>query len=240
MGKFEKYKKIDKDSYGSINDFLKERSLLTTREWMFSEIAIGFRREGDGAVPMTEVGQNLPEIFPFMDEEYSASEVSNAKNSFEKKVERAGVTFLYSIKKGSINDEKLEQILTNIATSIREIREVLDEEPSEEVLEELPSELKQIVEEINKIESGEKLEIESALFGEFIRGELGEEWIEKIDSTEFGELSVRLVFDRPLSKDDILVPKNLGEGETSLDLEKEYGFRNNGSYIERYNLEILD
>lgn len=212
MNKFEKFQKINKDRYSSINDFLKKRCLLTTREWMVSELAKDFRRESDGTMPMTEIGKKLPEIFPFMEKEYSASEISNAKNSFEKKVMRAGVTFLYSIKKGAIKEEKIEEILTEIATNIKEIKEVLDEEPNKEILKQLPDELKDVIEKVNQIEKGDNFDLNSPLFGKFIEGELGKKWTEKIDSDKFGKIIIKLIFDRPLSKNDILAPENLKNG----------------------------
>lgn len=240
MVKFEKYKKVDKKSYGSINDFLKKRSLLTTREWMVSELIKDFRRESDGSIPMTEVGEKLPDIFPFMEKKYSASEVSNAKHSLEKKVKRAGTTFLYSLEKGVIKEEDLEEMISEIAINIQDISEVLDEEPSEELMKKLPSDLRDIIEKINEIKSGEELELNSPLFGEYIKGELGKKWVEEISSDEFGEVCVKLVFDRPLSKNDILVPENLEKNESKLTLDRGYGFRNNGRFVERYSVEIID
>ncbi len=239
MDKFEKFQKTDKDSYSSINDFLKKRSLLTTREWMVSEIINNFRKEGTGTIPMTEVGKKLPSIFPFINKKYEASEISNAKNSFERKVTRSGTTFLYALKKGVIKEEKLEEIITEIATNIREINEVLDEDPSEEILKELPNDLKEVIKKINDIEDGEDVKLNEPIFGEYKRGELGEKWREKVKSKEHGELVIELVFDRPLSSDDILVPEEVDEKNCFLDLEKGYGYRDNGRYIERYSIKIL-
>lgn len=207
---------------------------------MVSEILCDFREEGSGSIPMTEVGEDLPELFPFMEKSYSASEVSNAKNRFEKKVCRAGTTFLYALKKGCFQEDKLQELIRDIATGLEEIKGVLDEDLDDEFIDKLPGDLKRVLEEVRDIEKGEDITLDSPLFGEFVEGELGENWVEKVDSDEFGEISVELFFNRIISQDDILVPSALKENEKFLDLDHGYGYWENGKYIERYAIELID
>ncbi|OKY78884.1 MAG: hypothetical protein BTN85_1388 [Candidatus Methanohalarchaeum thermophilum] len=241
MDRFSKFQKVDKDSYGSINKFLKDRSLLTTREWMISEAILEFREEETGRVPMTEAGEKLPQLFPFIDKEYSASDFSNAKSAFEDKVIRAGSTFFYALEKGYFTEDKLKEVIIEISKNIREINDIADDEIEEEFIDILPEDIKKILKELREFERDKERdkEIREPLFGDYLDGEIGDKWIEKVE-TKIGEFKIEFKFERNLSPDDILVPSELEDKKKYLDIDKEYAYLKTGNLVKRYKIEIID
>ncbi|GEM_PF-6799487 len=250
-----KFKKVDKDSYESVNKFLKEYSLLTTREWMASEICKEFRDESTGRIPMTKVGKNIPEIFPFMEKDYAASEISNAKSALRDKVVRAGTTFIYAIEKGTFSDDEFKKVIFEVANNLESLSEVMDGDLPTGVAEALPKELNEVFSMINKAreEDLEDVELNEPLFGEFIGGNLGENWKERVD-TEYGEMEIKIEFERNLLANDILVPEKVkgeikdeeeGNGEGSgcklLDLDHghAYWYKENEDIVKRYKVSMV-
>ena len=91
--KYQRFKKVDGAQYERVNDFLRERTYITAREWAIARLCADFRTET--GVEMTKIGENLPELVPFMEDTYTPQAVNQARSSFEDKVTKAGATFLY-------------------------------------------------------------------------------------------------------------------------------------------------
>ncbi len=143
MDKYQKFKKMDNKSYSDVTRFLKETTHLTAREWVISRMCADFKNLS-GHSEMTWIGENLPELVPFMDEEYSRQEVSNARASFKKKVQRSGTTFFYAYYAGLVTQE---EILTMIHRMVKDIKKLMDTEGSE-VPEEHATEVQMLVAEV--------------------------------------------------------------------------------------------
>jgi hypothetical protein len=68
---------------------------------------------------MTWIGENLPELVPFVDEPYTRQEVSNAHAAFKHKIERSGTTFFYAYYAGLIGQEEMIQIIHKIVSDLQ-------------------------------------------------------------------------------------------------------------------------
>jgi hypothetical protein len=58
--KYDRFQKIDGGTYDRANDFLRERTYITAREWAIARLCADFRTET--GVEMTKIGENLPEL----------------------------------------------------------------------------------------------------------------------------------------------------------------------------------
>lgn len=105
----ERFTKIREAEYDRVNEFLKERTAFTAREWAIARACQDFRTPT--GVPMQTVGEQLPEIVPFMTEAYSGQSVSSAKHRFDEKVQRAANTMLYGALSGFYTADELDAIL---------------------------------------------------------------------------------------------------------------------------------
>ncbi|WP_407354769.1 DUF5806 family protein [Methanolobus sp. WCC5] len=125
--KYRKFKKMDNKSYSDVTRFLKGTTHLTAREWVIARMCADFKNLSNHS-EMTWIGENLPDMVPFMDEAYSRQEVSNARASFKKKVQRSGTTFFYSYYAGLITQEEM---ISMIHQMVKDIRKLMDTEGSE-------------------------------------------------------------------------------------------------------------
>ncbi|MEF8853061.1 MAG: DUF5806 family protein, partial [Haloarculaceae archaeon] len=66
--KYDRFKKIDGGTYDRANEFLRDRTYVTAREWAIARLCADFRTET--GVEMTKIGENLPELVPFMTDTY--------------------------------------------------------------------------------------------------------------------------------------------------------------------------
>ena len=57
--KYERFKKMDGAQYDRVNDFLRDRTYITAREWAIARLCVDFRTET--GVEMTKIGENLPD-----------------------------------------------------------------------------------------------------------------------------------------------------------------------------------
>lgn len=73
---------------------------------------------------MTFIGQNLPELVPFMKEPYTPQAVNQARNSFKKKVRKSGATFFYGALCGFFTTEELDDLLFESSEVARFLLEV--------------------------------------------------------------------------------------------------------------------
>ncbi|SDJ57207.1 hypothetical protein SAMN05216226_105117 [Halovenus aranensis] len=123
--KYEKFQKIDGSTYDRANEFLRERTYITAREWAIARLCADFRTET--GVEMTKIGENLPHLVPFMTDTYSPQAVNQARSSFEEKVRMAGATFLYGAMSDFFTAEELDDVMyeaTEVAKFLLEVEGV--------------------------------------------------------------------------------------------------------------------
>ncbi|WP_246986151.1 DUF5806 family protein [Halorientalis marina] len=125
VAKYDRFKKIEGGTYDRANDFLRERTYVTAREWAIARLCADFRTET--GVEMTKIGQNLPELVPFMTDTYTPQAVNQARASFEEKVRKAGATFLYGAMCDFFTAEELDDVMyeaTEVAKFLLEVEGV--------------------------------------------------------------------------------------------------------------------
>jgi hypothetical protein len=123
--KYQKFQKIDGSTYDRANEFLRDRSYITAREWAIARLCADFRTET--GVEMTKIGENLPHLVPFMTDTYSPQAVNQARASFEEKVRKAGATFLYGAMCDFFTAEELDDVMyeaTEVAKFLLEVEGV--------------------------------------------------------------------------------------------------------------------
>jgi hypothetical protein len=120
--KYERFKKMDGAQYDRVNDFLRDRTYITAREWAIARLCVDFRTET--GVEMTKIGENLPELVPFMTDTYSPQAVNQARSAFEDKVRKAGATFLYGAMSGFFTAEELDEMMYDVTEIAKFLLEV--------------------------------------------------------------------------------------------------------------------
>jgi hypothetical protein len=122
---YDRFTKIDGSTYDRANEFLRERTYITAREWAIARLCADFRTET--GVEMTKIGEHLPELVPFMTDTYSPQAVNQARHSFEEKVRTAGATFLYGAMSDFFTAEELDDVMyeaTEVAKFLLEVEGV--------------------------------------------------------------------------------------------------------------------
>ncbi|MFB6173654.1 MAG: DUF5806 family protein, partial [Halobacteriales archaeon] len=119
---YDRFQKVDRSSYERVNDFLRERTYITAREWAIARLCADFRT-GTG-VEMTKIGENLPRLVPFMTDTYSPQAVNQARASFEEKVQQAGATFLYGAMSGFFTADELDDLMYEVTEVAKFLLEV--------------------------------------------------------------------------------------------------------------------
>ena len=122
---------MDNKSYSDVTRHLKETTHLTAREWMIARLCADFKNLSNQS-EMTWIGENLPDLVPFMDEPYSRQEVSNAHATFKKKVRRSGTTFFYAYYAGLISKDEMLSIIHKLVSNIQDLIETEGGEVSDE------------------------------------------------------------------------------------------------------------
>jgi hypothetical protein len=129
---YARFSKIDGATYDRANEFLRDRTYVTAREWAIARLCADFRTET--GVEMTKIGENLPHLVPFMTDTYTPQAVNQARSSFEGKVRKAGATFLYGAMCDFFTAEELDDLMyevTEVAKFLLEVEGVelsVDEE----------------------------------------------------------------------------------------------------------------
>ncbi len=129
---YDRFKKIDSAAYERVNEFLRDRTYITAREWAISRLCADFRTET--GVEMTKIGEHLPGLVPFMTDTYSPQAVNQARSAFEGKVRKSGATFLYGAMSDFFTAEELDDVMyecTEVAKFLLEVEGVelsVDEE----------------------------------------------------------------------------------------------------------------
>ncbi|MFB6112093.1 MAG: DUF5806 family protein [Halobacteriaceae archaeon] len=122
---YDRFTKMDGAQYDRVNEFLRDRTYITAREWAIARLCADFRTET--GVEMTKIGENLPDLVPFMTDEYSPQAVNQARASFEEKVRTAGATFLYGAMSDFFTADELDDLMyevTEIAKFLLEVEGV--------------------------------------------------------------------------------------------------------------------
>jgi hypothetical protein len=122
---YDRFTKIDGSTYDRANEFLRERTYITAREWAIARLCADFRTET--GVEMTKIGTHLPELVPFMTDTYTPQAVNQARASFEEKVRTAGATFLYGAMCDFFTAEELDDVMyeaTEVAKFLLEVEGV--------------------------------------------------------------------------------------------------------------------
>lgn len=119
---YDRYQKLDDADYDRVNEFIRDYVNFTAREWAVARLCADFRTET--GVEMTKVGENLPELVPFVTEQYSRQAVGQARHDFEQKVRAAGATFLYGAYAGFLTAEEVDDVMyeaTEVAKFLLEV-----------------------------------------------------------------------------------------------------------------------
>jgi len=119
---YARFRKIDGSTYDRANEFLRERTYITAREWAMARLCADFRTET--GVEMTKIGENLPELVPFMTDTYTPQAVNQARASFKDKVRKAGATFLYGAMCDFYTAEELDDLMYEITEVAKFLLEV--------------------------------------------------------------------------------------------------------------------
>ncbi|MDD3978261.1 MAG: DUF5806 family protein [Methanomicrobium sp.] len=122
INKYKKFKKVDGAAYKRINTFLRKHTYITAREWAIARLCADFSTRG--GAEMTFIGENLPELVPFMTDTYSPQAVNQARSSFKKKVKKSGATFFYGALCGFFTADELDDILFESSEVARFLLEI--------------------------------------------------------------------------------------------------------------------
>lgn len=120
--RYARFTKMDGAAYERVNGFLRDRTYITAREWAIARLCADFRTET--GVEMTKIGENLPELVPFMTDTYSPQAVNQARTSFEDKVTKSGATFLYGAMSGFFTAEELDELMYEVTEVAKFLLEV--------------------------------------------------------------------------------------------------------------------
>ncbi len=122
INKYKKFKKVDGATYRKVNVFLRKRTYITAREWAIARLCSDFKTPY--GAEMTFIGQHLPELCPFMEEQYTPQAVNQARNSFKRKVRKSGATFFYGAMCGFFTLDELDDILFESSEVARFLLEI--------------------------------------------------------------------------------------------------------------------
>jgi hypothetical protein len=120
--RYERFTKMDGAQYDRVNEFLRDRTYITAREWAIARLCADFRTET--GVEMTKIGENLPELVPFMTDTYTPQAVNQARASFEEKVRTAGATFLYGAMCDFFTADELDDLMYEVTEVAKFLLEV--------------------------------------------------------------------------------------------------------------------
>lgn len=122
INKYKKFKKVDGSAYRRVNQFLRKHTYITAREWAIARLCADFNTRG--GAEMTFIGENLPELVPFMIDTYTPQAVNQARSSFKRKVRKSGATFFYGALCGFFTADELDDILFESSEIARFLLEI--------------------------------------------------------------------------------------------------------------------
>ncbi|QCC57218.1 DUF5806 family protein [Natrinema thermotolerans] len=118
----DRFTKLRGAEYDRVNDLLRDQTNLTAREWAIARVCNDFKTET--GIEYTAAGEALPDIVPFMTDEYSAGAVSSAKHRFDTKVQEAAGTLLYGALCGVYTTDELDEILHDATEAAKFLIEI--------------------------------------------------------------------------------------------------------------------
>ena len=145
---YARFTKMDHADYDRVNEFLRERTYITAREWAIARLCADFRTET--GVEMTKIGENLPRLVPFMTDTYTPQAVNQARASFEEKVTKAGATFLYGAMSGFFTAEELDETMYEVTEIAKFLLEVEGVDLSVEEELEAEDEISQVMRDVRE------------------------------------------------------------------------------------------
>ena len=148
VAEYERFTKMDRADYDRVNEFLRDRTYITAREWAIARLCADFRTET--GVEMTKIGENLPRLVPFMTDTYTPQAVNQARASFEEKVTKAGATFLYGAMSGFYTAEELDETMYEVTEIAKFLLEVEGVDLSVEEELEAEDEISQVMREVRE------------------------------------------------------------------------------------------
>ncbi len=161
---YERFTKVDGAEYERVNEFLRNRTHITAREWAIARLCSDFRTET--GVEMTKIGENLPELVPFMTDTYTPQAVNQARASFEEKIRMAGATFLYGAMCDFFTAEELDDVMyeaTEVAKFLLEVEGVeLSVEEELEAEERISTVMREVREASQQLRTAEELELDGS------------------------------------------------------------------------------
>ncbi|ADN36619.1 hypothetical protein Mpet_1867 [Methanolacinia petrolearia DSM 11571] len=122
INKYKKFKKVDGSAYRRVNQFLRKHTYITAREWAIARLCSDFTTRG--GAEMTFIGENLPNLVPFMIDTYTPQAVNQARSSFKRKVRKSGATFFYGALCGFFTADELDDILFESSEIARFLLEI--------------------------------------------------------------------------------------------------------------------
>jgi hypothetical protein len=122
INKYKKFKKVDGSAYRRVNQFLRKHTYITAREWAIARLCSDFTTRG--GAEMTFIGENLPDLVPFMIDTYTPQAVNQARSSFKRKVRKSGATFFYGALCGFFTADELDDILFESSEIARFLLEI--------------------------------------------------------------------------------------------------------------------
>jgi hypothetical protein len=122
INKYKKFKKVDGSAYRRVNQFLRKHTYITAREWAIARLCSDFSTRG--GAEMTFIGENLPDLVPFMIDTYTPQAVNQARSSFKRKVRKSGATFFYGALCGFFTADELDDILFESSEIARFLLEI--------------------------------------------------------------------------------------------------------------------
>jgi len=153
---YDRFKKVDRASYERVNDFLRERTYITAREWAIARLCSDFRTAT--GVEMTKIGNHLPELVPFMTDTYSPQAVNQARSAFEEKVRMAGATFLYGAMSGFFTADELDDLMYEVTEVAKFLLEVEGVELTVEEELEAEERISSVMREVRRASEGLRYE----------------------------------------------------------------------------------
>jgi len=155
---YDRFTKMDGAQYERVNEFLRDRTYITAREWAIARLCADFRTET--GVEMTKIGENLPELVPFMTDTYTPQAVNQARSAFEDKVRTAGATFLYGAMSDFFTADELDDVMyeaTEVAKFLLEVEGVdLGVEDELDAEERISSVMREVREASDELRHGEE------------------------------------------------------------------------------------
>lgn len=122
INKYKKFKKVNGETYKRVNTFLRKHTYITAREWAIARLCADFTTRS--GAEMTFIGENLPDLVPFMTDTYSPQAVNQARASFKKKVKKSGASFFYGALCGFFTADELDDILYESSEVARFLLEI--------------------------------------------------------------------------------------------------------------------